>query len=508
MNLEKILISFLLKEGPLPSHAVIHMLSIRMKSTPNNIRVLLHRFFKSNTSIHVSAITIKHNEHFFYLDGQTEKLAQLLINKYLWLPIGRLLRELRKSHFLFSLEVFKILGQPLESSEGHKSVESYLNELTKDKLIEVKNEDEPEEYICFSQKLNGYFGINTAAKELETRRQFLTFQEAIISDFLERWKKMNILSWNHTQQQHISRGPENVFKINGCYVDAFGFCYVLSVAKEVKGEKKPVPVIINAQIYRGVTKQDIEGFLNTLKLIKYKYKSNAIPVFIYGKPLPKEVFQYAKKNGLVLASAKMLLGNQLETTLNLISDINETKSNNLQYQLTQQIGLTNNIKAFLFNCSMAMLLRDMGYSNVSMNRTYPLNSNVNRECDIIVKDENTSTLIVFELKAYTTSKIKLGKDQDEKDSVKKFFESTLQAVKKSEEPNFQRIVPVFISLSGFEEAAINYMDQQKKYLRFMADLQITFPRKSHYDKNELLQNVSSTPQQVWFKRMVREYFKN
>nr|WP_012881168.1 hypothetical protein [Lacticaseibacillus paracasei]AAW81287.1 hypothetical protein [Lacticaseibacillus paracasei subsp. paracasei] len=157
---------------------------------------------------------------------------------------------------------------------------------------------------------------------------------------------------------------------------------------------------------------------------------------------------------------------------------------------------------------MAMLLRDMGYSNVSMNRTYPLNSNVNRECDIIVKDENTSTLIVFELKAYTTSKIKLGKDQDEKDSVKKFFESTLQAVKKSEEPNFQRIVPVFISLSGFEEAAINYMDQKKKYLRFMADLQITFPRKSHYDKNELLQNVSSTPQQVWFKRMVGEYFKN
>lgn len=185
MNLEKILTSYLLEKGPLSSHKIIQMLETKLNKQPDYVRVSLHRFLKSNKKIHVSHVTIKHNEHFLYVDEQTVNFAKLLIKKSACLPVGRLLKELSTSGFLFSTELLKILGHPLGPSKGHKSAKSYLLELEKDQIIEVKNANRPNEYICFSKKLNGYFGINVDAEKLETRRQLLTFQEVIISPRLQ-----------------------------------------------------------------------------------------------------------------------------------------------------------------------------------------------------------------------------------------------------------------------------------------------------------------------------------
>ena len=114
---------------------------------------------------------------------------------------------------------------------------------------------------------------------------------------------------------------------------------------------------------------------------------------------------------------------------------------------------------------------------------------------------------MFELKAYTTSRIKLGATEDEKNSVKKFFLSTTKAVSDCEGKQMS-IVPVFISMSGFEDDAIEYMDkfESKKASKFMEGLNITFPRKIHYDKNELLKAAASSGKHKWFKKMINQFF--
>lgn len=507
MNLEKILTSYLLEKGPLSSHKIIQMLETKLNKQPDYVRVSLHRFLKSNKKIHVSHVTIKHNEHFLYVDEQTVNFAKLLIKKSACLPVGRLLKELSTSGFLFSTELLKILGHPLGPSKGHKSAKSYLLELEKDQIIEVKNANRPNEYICFSKKLNGYFGINVDAEKLETRRQLLTFQEVIISDFLERWKKMNILAWNFNKQNHISQELEKTFKIGDCYVDAFGICYVSGIAKETTTKKKPSYIVINSLIYRNITQLDIDGFENALKIIKYKHKGNVIPVLIYGNPLPKDVFIDAKKSGMILISATILFGNQLRTMLSIIKNIKNSNIGDLNRVLDKFVGDSNNIKAYLFNVAIAMLLTEMGYKDVRMNRIYQSNAGKKRECDIVIKDELKHYLIVFELKAYTTSRIKLGATEDEKNSVKKFFLSTTKAVSDCEGKQMS-IVPVFISMSGFEDDAIEYMDkfESKKASKFMEGLNITFPRKLHYDKNELLKAAASSGKHKWFKKMINQFF--
>ncbi|MDM7532960.1 hypothetical protein [Lacticaseibacillus paracasei] len=507
MNLEKTLTSYLQEKGPSSSHEIIQMLATRLDKRTDYVRVSLHRFLKSNKKIHVSHVTIKHNEHFLYVDDQTVNLAELLIKKYAWSPVGRLLKELSTSAFLFSTELLKILGQPLGSSKGHKSAESYLLELEKDQIIEVKNADRANEYICFSKKLNGFFGIDVGAEKLETRRQLLTFQEAIISDFLDRWKKMNILAWNCTKQNHIGQELEDTFEIGGCYVDAFGLCYVSGIAKETTTKKKPNHIVINSLIYRNITKQDIDGFENALKIIKYKHKGNVIPVFIYGNPLPKDVFIHAKRSGMILISATTLFGNQLRTMLAIIKNIKKSNIADLNRVLDKFVGDSNNIKAYLFNVAIATLLMEMGYKDIRMNQKYCSNTGKKRECDIVVKNELEHYLIAFELKAYTTSRIKLGATEDEKNSVKKFFLSTTKAISDSEGKQLS-IVPVFISMSGFEDDALEYMDkcEEKNASKVMKSLEITFPRKIHYDKSELLKASVSSGKHKWFKDMINQFF--
>ncbi|EPC49047.1 hypothetical protein Lpp7_13617 [Lacticaseibacillus paracasei subsp. paracasei Lpp7] len=150
---------------------------------------------------------------------------------------------------------------------------------------------------------------------------------------------------------------------------------------------------------------------------------------------------------------------------------------------------------------------EMGYKDIRMNQKYCSNTGKKRECDIVVKNELEHYLIVFELKAYTTSRIKLGATEDEKNSVKKFFLSTTKAISDSEGKQLS-IVPVFISMSGFEDDALEYMDkcEEKNASKVMKSLEITFPRKIHYDKSELLKASVSSGKHKWFKDMINQFF--
>lgn len=507
MKIEEEIKSLLSKNGPLSSKNITSLLSNKLNQSKNNIKVSIHRnrYKISNLGIKISNTTFKHNEHIFYLKDNHDQLEKKIVKDYGWSPAGRILKALFINSFLFSSEYYKISGRTSSSQKGHKSVNSYINELVKDNILEVVNEGEVRQYIKFNENLNKKFHITIDKNELEKRRSLLSFQYSLVADIILKFRKMGIISWNMAKFYNPLKDNINDFTFKNTFFDAFGFCFLNGISSiNNKKEKVPVPLVINSIIYRTVNDFDIKSFEEATDNLNFSYNKKVIRVLVYGKPLGKKLFKKAKYLGILLISADDILNGSLEHLLEIVQN-KDLSIEKLEEISAKNIGFSNNVKADLFNYSIALYLRHINFQNVSINKKYKDNKK-ERECDIVVLDVENEICLLFELKAYKNSKIKLGKNKDSPDSVKKFFESTAVLVSIK---TYYKVIPIFISSSGFEDDAINFMDKRKKDLRILknsySDDHKLFPQKNHYDGKELLKSIKNFKA---LKLMLKRYFIN
>lgn len=490
------------ENGPLVSSKLITILESKLGKKRNYIQVSLSRNLKKigHKGMHLSSVTLQHNEHIYFLADQIKTVSELLINDYSFSPVGRLLSILKKERFLLISEAYKLIGQVSIKRTGHKSTEEYLQNIVSDNLVKRLHIGTEKEIIYFSPAVLGNAYSDILDKDIAIRNHLLGFQEAVTSELLDRWRKMNLLSWNYAHQYR--RGLENIeqFHIRNCFVDAYGFSYLEGIsAIHTSGKKKdPVPVIIESLVYRVITKLDIDAYKSTINLIKIGFKKKVIPVLIYGKAMTKDVFLYAKKSGIALVSISSVFGEQTEEIINSI----KKDTMKLKNEIKSIEGYSNTIKGWLLNYAFALLLKEMGYKDVLISEKYQSyetegHPSIQRECDLVVRDD-FNRLLIFELKAYRKSRIKLGETENEKDSVKKFFESTTNVVRQQPQYSELEITPIFISFSGFEDDAIEYMKKRYSDTRLKDTRAFYFPEKVFYDYQGLTKVLTSNKK--WTKR--------
>lgn len=479
---EKDIINMLRKQ-PLPSNKLIAKLFINKKISKNNIRVRLSRMhFKT---VLLSKTTLQHNEHLYYLPTQGTQLLKVLLGMSIDLPNIRLLEAIKRQKFLFTHEYAKILGQFANIKKGHKAVKEYINELVEDQLIDIINAGKNDEYITFPESVRDDLNIYISNTELEERRLELIFQESIVADYIEKWKKSNFLSWNGSQVVPWQESAtKNRLLFNGLFVDSWGFSYVTGIRQN---KEKPKPVIIESVLYREICFTDIKGFSQTISNLKNVCKVETIPVFLYAKPMNKEIFNLAKRLGVILLSISENYDSEIISLIQGSFRENSKEISKLNKHIERMTGSNNNLKASLFNYVFALLLISMGFENYELNRIFSNKETSEKaECDIYVQ-VSKQLIIAFELKAYSRNKIRLGTDRNDPNTVKKFFEKTINVMNY----NFSNcdIIPVFITLSDFETDAIEYMSETKKSeqrTKTLQEIQQLFPKKLFYNKQDLL----------------------
>jgi len=193
----------------------------------------------------------------------------------------------------------------------------------------------------------------------------------------------------------------------------------------------------------------------------------------------------------------------LKILQNNSKDLN-IKMDNLSKSIEKLVGMNNNLKAELFNYSFALFLNSLYRNEAVINKVFKSeDGSQENECDVFMRiDENM--IIAFELKAYSESKIKLGKSKDDSDSVKKFFEKTIPLIKS----NYSIVIPVFISLSGFENDAKEYMDNFKKKKIELQKMGNKFPVKLYYTGDELIRlNLKHNDIYSKFRKLLKTEFR-
>lgn len=501
----------LLLHQPLTSSKLLAAISENSHITKNNARVSLSRL--SEKDYHISNLSLMHNEHYFYLSDQLPMVINDLAKRADNEPVVRLIKALLDLKFLFTSEYLKLLGQPISEKKGHKDAHKYIIQLHQDRIIDIINADTIDEYICFTPKIQKQLNQQIKKIQLESRRLSLTMQENVVSDCLDRWKKEGILSWNYTKQFRLNGLQIQNFHFKQHFFDAYGYCYIagISMTDSKTKKKKPVPVVVEAMTYRTIKKIDIASFENSIKNINFTYKTKVIPVLIYGKSMPHSVFTYAKRCGIALVSMMSIYNSDLPPLLTELSNYDFSNIDELSNEI-KNINNTNNLRGSLFNSTMAyFLMMCVGFSNVQINQIYS-SDKISREIDVVVELNDQSIIIIFELKCYTKSKIKLGCDEEEEDSVKKFFESTRSVAEShflEHDRKDKTIIPIFISLSGFEQDAIEYMENYKQLLKKVSDIPLKFPKKLFYTKQDLLHlsdYKTNSPQNSYgkFRNIIKE----
>ncbi|EME5381653.1 hypothetical protein QK085_002498, partial [Enterococcus faecium] len=334
----------------------------------------------------------------------------------------------------------------------------------KKKIISIINTEQVDEYIRLDSE---YLGSSISSNELEERRLKLQLSKKILCDILGILERMGFLGWNSSRITNLNESTLDVF--NNYYFDAIGFSYTYDNFYIKNGNKKGMPVFLDILIYRQIKMFDVVGMKIAVDNVKNKFRNNdnrKITPIILVSSIENEALNFVRNAGIVVINIRDIIGNN---NLDIIKNILQIKPRQMDlssfeeyFRLFSLDGRFNNVRGTLFNYMVAQLLSKFVSNELRIGKEYKIEKdkhNKKCECDIVL--ETLNTIFIFETKGYRKeTRIKLGKDQEEKDSVKKFFERTRNIVR---EANYNKpVVPIFITSSSFDDEALEYLKKQKK----------------------------------------------
>ncbi|MFB8675314.1 hypothetical protein [Enterococcus gallinarum] len=512
------LIGILSEKGPLVSTELVEELN-NLKI--NNVlgRKWIQRACSRGSILKVKGLSFKHNQQLYYLKGQENRLKKKIldsIEKYDELS-QRLITALIENKFLFLEEALKIIGAPINKcptknfEESRRVYREVVNGLQEKQIISVINSEQVDEYI----KLNAeYIESSINSNELEERRVKLQLSKKILCDMLEILERTGFLGWNSSRVTNLNENTLDVF--NNYYFDALGFSYTYDNFYIKNGNKKGMPVLLDILLYRQTKMFDVVGKKITADNVKSKFRSNdnrKVTPIILVSSIEREALRFARNTGIVVINVRDIIGNN---NLDIIKKVLQMKPREMDissfedyFRLISLDGRFNNVRGILFNYMVAQLLSKFVGSDLRIGKEYKIEKdkhNKKCECDIVL--ETIDTIFIFETKGYRkATQIKLGKDQEEKDSVKKFFERTRDIVHKA---NYNKpVVPIFITSSSFEDEALNYLQRQKKVKNIFVRNAAwnTFLDGELYIDRDKLVSLAKQHKCTDIKKIIDEYFQ-
>lgn len=481
------ILTLLSKHKALLSSDLITLLVSNYNLSSTAARQAIFRAFKSGKILRYGNFRYSSNVYIyipFDVHKKEVKSAIIKIWQTIDKPIYRLLSILNSQKFLFEEEYLKILGVPINSKgETRRTATQIIDSLLDVDIIDdhYYEDNYGDNHHVISLRKN-WLGANYKdVEEIDLLRRYnqLNLTNLVLKDSISFFSYIGFIGWN--SEKIFSIKDHDLF--SNYYFDAYSASFIRgNFHYNDDNEKKGTTVLFSSTIYRQYTMYDFQAFKAALQNVesKYRKKTNVpkiIPIIIC-KSMQSDAFREAKVSGYIIVTLGTIFGKKISDN---IDNILSTKSADIMKadpkvleSLASKDGAMNNLRGALFQYMIARILTSIVPNadlQIETKHKDPSDKQKCCECDIIIaltNSDNDKDLFVFELKCFSDTKnVSLGKDQNEADSVKKFFEKTRTILKSEIGNRKQKVIPIFISSTNFQEDAIQYMDNQKNLKKIL-----------------------------------------
>lgn len=514
-------IDILKTRGPLLGSELNQILVEKRGVTSNNARQIIRRLKNQGVFHSTDPVKFQHNQVLYFLPSQSlkRKLKDILPDHAS--TLHRVYQALvEEQGFLFWTEFAKISAGVVDTSKSERKT-------AKEIFDNLYNLGMVKEIV----ELNGIPVVvaekgwvpNTIAstKEMYDRIRNLSFNQQFTKDLLKWLEKMNLVGWNSS---HITDIDDYEKGYNGFYFDAISYCYLWGLYRTNNKdelyvpslEKAGSPVVIESILHRKTKRHDISGLINRVSNlygpVKRDNNFKIIPI-CFVDSIENDAYELARARGIMVMMLMDVFGTKIVESLKAIRDVDPQNVDPVSLAKildnaseTGQDGKFGSLKGYVFNFLIASIFSDYGLRPQIGVKYEDTQSDKKCECDIVVSVDQ-EYIIASEVKGYNKgSEIQLGNSEDDKDSVKKFFERTCRIIQNR---TGKTVIPVFITSANFSKDAIQYLEKKnstKKIKRILEEH--NFPSSVFYDREALMQIFSNKQKFTEHKRVLKEFFSD
>jgi len=507
------------EHGPLLGSELQHLLIQRANVKANNARQIILRLRENKTLLCTEPVKFTKNQLLYFLPKQNinKKLLEVIPDHAQ--TFHRLYQALcEQDGFLLWSEFCKISSGVIdkETNQNKKSVyEIYLDMRHLGLLQEIEVFNQTQIVIANDKWVPR---VDASYPKVYQRLRETAFNKQITGDLLKWLEKMNIAGYNATYLTE----DEDWKGYNGYYWDAIAYSYLWGLYKTNKRESTLNPsedktgslILVESIIHREMKLYDLSGFISRVGVLQAKLQVRdnfrIIPV-CFVQSMEEEALKLARKRGIMIISVTEVFGSKLAETLKTVRNLDPR---NIDAEALVKVleaadasghdGKLGSLKGYVFNFLVTSIFNNFGFS-CKMGVKYDF-SGEKCECDVWISVDE-EYLIVCEAKGYNEgNEVQLGEHENDKDTVKKFFERTCRIVSKA---SGKEVLPVFITSGSFSNEALEYLqkkNESKKIKRLMNNK--NFPGSVYYDRNALFDLFANKQLYSEHKKILKEFFRD
>ncbi|MCY7629632.1 hypothetical protein MH206_11360 [Bacillus altitudinis] len=511
-------IEILKEKGPLLGSELRKQLVERRGVTEGNARAIINRLKNSGAFLSTDPVKLKHQELIYYLPFHDLRAKLKKIMPEHSVTNNRIYQALvEEDGFLLWNEFVKISAGVVDTSQSkRKSAMKIFNDLKSLGIVEeIVHYDHIPVVVASEKWFPRKEDLSIAIRK---RIKKISFNKGLNEDLLKWLESMNLIGWENSYVRDIQ--DFNV-GYNGFYFDAIGYTYLWGLYRtdqkdelfEPARNKTGSPVLIESILHRNTKRHDITGFINRIDNYRGPLKSNqnlkVIPI-CFVNTMEKDAYNLARERGIIIMKLSDVFGTILAVSLQELQEIDPEKVDPQKLSSildnisnSGRDGDFGNLKGYVFNFLVASIFNDAGYkTNIGLH--YKDSEGRKCECDIVYED--VDEIIACEVKGYDEGKeVKLGENESEPDSVRKFFERTCSIIQKV---SGKTVIPVFITSGKFSQEATNYLGKKNNSKRMKPLLKHNFPSNIYYDRKALMEHFGNKRRFKEHKRVLKEYFKS
>jgi hypothetical protein len=511
-------IDILKTKGPLLGSELNQYLIERSGVTPNNARQIILRLKNQGAFYSTEPVKFRHNQVLYFLPSQSLKSKLKEIFPDHALTLHRVYQALvEEQGFLFWSEFAKISAGVVDPSKSERKTarEIFDNLYQLGMVEEVEFNGIP---VVIAKK-EWVPKVDSSTKEMYKRARNLSFNQQFTKDLLDWLEKMNFVGWNSS---YITDFDDYEKGYNGFYCDAISYCYLWGLYRtnnkdelyEPSLEKAGSPVVIESILHRKTKRHDISGLINRVSNlygpVKRDNNFKVIPI-CFVDSIESDAYELARARGIMVMMLRDVFGTKIVESLKAIRDVDPQNVDPIALAKildnaseTGQDGKFGSLKGYVFNFLIASVFSEYGHKPRIGVKYEDTHSNKKCECDIVVSVDE-EYIIACEVKGYNKGiEVQLGSTEDDKDTVKKFFERTCKIIQNR---TGKTVIPVFITSAGFSKDAVEYLEQKNNSKKMKRILEgFNFPSSVYYDRDALIRLFSNKSMFTEHKRIIKEFF--
>lgn len=353
--------------------------------------------------VRLAGLRFQHNARFLYLrdqfgDATFWKAVERAFEKS-GLSYWRTITGLKVRGGNIPLSLFASASGAPAARKGQLSPRRLLERLTAIQLLTCDADEDGREYIRFMPHAYHLDSI------VSVRARLMAEQVAL--EGLKEWiRKMGLGGFDQVRIRNADHPPE----VAGVQWDLSAPSYVRPLVARSSDGLKPGFVVADI-LLRGVVSADaVTAFVSKLDLTTAPSGIAPVMAFLVADGFTNDAFRLARSKGVIAATTRMLLGDEIARALKELVDIltnlgataavNPGHLEHVLATLTRIEGAAGNVRGALFELAIGYLVKEVegGYMKAG-EKVHDPDSGSSAEIDVILDRPNGAPILVIECKA-------------------------------------------------------------------------------------------------------------